>query len=554
MNESLYWLIQLTKKNNLRIILIAFLQSFLNLSGLIYAILFRNLLDFAVDGSSLMIRKYIFVFLSVLLIQGSINAVLRTLKENTSIIIENSLKTKCMNNILFREYERISNTHTGEWMNKLSNDTVIVARNSVNLFPNVCGIIVQISAALIVLVRIVPDFMLFLFVLIAVALAFELFFYKRIKVLHKNVQEKDGRLRIFIQECLNSLTVIKSFSKEKEMMHKLDSYLYEYKDAVKYRVRFSVVMNFFFGTGINSALILSGLYCAYAILNNRISYGTFVAVIQIISFLRTPISGAYSNIPNYYSMLGSIERLRKPEEYLEDKYEYMNDSELSFDSISFRDVCFTYQDDRNNHTINDLSFDIKNGDFIGISGPSGCGKSSLLKLMLCLYRPSKGEITVNGKGSKTDLHNYHRCLFAYVPQDNQLMKGSIKDVICLGEKYEEKKMDRVLKISCCDEFIKNLPLGIETKLSEKGSGLSEGQMQRIGIARALYSERPILLLDEVTSALNEELEIEILKNLRDLKEKTVLLITHRKNTLNMVDKILKCEVEDGAAKWEMVER
>ena len=296
-------------------------------------------------------------------------------------------------------------------------------------------------------------------------------------------------------------------------------------------------------------MVITGLFCSIAVIEHRISYGTFLAVVQLMIQLRSPLAGIYSGIPNYYSMIGSIERILSAENGHKGK-ETTDCCARSFDRIVLNEVCFSYIHDDKKYVIENVDLVINKGEFVGVFGPSGCGKSTLLKLLLSLYSPLKGTIALFKDNSETLISPESRSLFAYVPQDNQLMKGTIRDVICFGETYDEKKMNDALTISCCKEFIKDLDKGVLYELKEKGNGLSEGQMQRIAIARALYSDRPVLLLDEATNALNEDLELVVLNNLRQMTDKTVVLITHRKRTLELVDKAILCEETEGNYRWK----
>ncbi len=550
MSNPLSWLKKPIKNEYTSIAMITILHTFLDLVGIIYAILFKHLLDSAVEGMLEDLKKYVFLFLTVLLLQNILNAIQRSLKERTSIRIEKTIKETVLRNIMCRDYSYISAVHSGEWMNKINNDAGVVTRNIVNLIPNFCGIFIHLIVSLIVLSAMIPDFMIIMFFIIAFAFVLEFFFYRRIRVMHKTVQEKDGMVRMFIQECLNSLIAIKTYVKEEKKLGEFAFYLDDYASARIKRNNFYVLLNFFFGTGINGMLMLSALYCAYEIVNGRISYGSFLAVVQIVSQMRSPLANAYTSIPSYYAMIGSIERLKEVEDYPLDIDNTMSNELNEFDLIELKNICFEYEDqERNDFSFDDLSLSVEKGDFIGISGPSGSGKSTLFKLLLNLYKPTSGSITIKAKGHDYVLDSRWRTLYAYVPQDIQLMKGTIKEVICFGEEFDEKKMNESLRLSCCDEFISEMPEGINTELKEKGNGLSEGQMQRIAIARALYSDRPVLLLDEVTSSLNEELEKEILDNIRNMTDKTILLATHHKKALEYADEVIRCQEREGKYQW-----
>jgi ATP-binding cassette subfamily B protein len=193
--------------------------------------------------------------------------------------------------------------------------------------------------------------------------------------------------------------------------------------------------------------------------------------------------------------------------------------------------------------LKNISVDIKKGQYVAFTGHSGCGKSTVLKLLMCIYRLDGGRRYITGKSGNTEelSAKYHR-LFAYVPQGNQLMSGTIREVVCFADKrglHDDERINNALKIACANEFVSELDDGTDTLLGERGTGLSEGQMQRIAIARAVYSECPILLLDEATSALDEATERKVLENLRNMTDKTVVIVTHRPAALEICDRILQ---------------
>ena len=211
-------------------------------------------------------------------------------------------------------------------------------------------------------------------------------------------------------------------------------------------------------------------------------------------------------------------------------------------------VCFQY-DNSMDDVLVDVTASVHRGDFVALTGISGGGKSTILRLFLCLYPLDSGERILYTTDGPEPLTSAWRGLFAYVPQGNHLMTGTLREVICFGDEEkmkQEEKIREALKLACADEFVANLKDGLDTPLGERGSGLSEGQTQRIAIARAIFSEHPILILDEATSSLDGDTEQQLLKNLRAMTDKTVLIVTHRPAALDFCDRQIVIEALDPA--------
>ena len=211
--------------------------------------------------------------------------------------------------------------------------------------------------------------------------------------------------------------------------------------------------------------------------------------------------------------------------------------------------------------LENLSLDIRKGETVAFTGHSGCGKSTALKLLMCIYPPDAGSRYLRfTDGSRQELDARFRRLFAYVPQGNALMRGTLREVVSFaapGRAGDDEALWRALEIACADGFVRELKEGLDTQLGERGAGLSEGQMQRIAIARAIFAESPVLLLDEATSALDGETERRLLENLRRMTDKTVVIVTHRPAALEICDRVLcftENDVETFAGKKDMQEQ
>ena len=301
---------------------------------------------------------------------------------------------------------------------------------------------------------------------------------------------------------------------------------------------------------MNGAYVLGAFFCGYGILKGTMSYGTFMAVMQLIGQIQAPFANISGFLPKFYGMMASCERLMEAEQFKDsgaDEAKTVSET-LQFykeqlKGIVVEDVSFSYRNgsvddgDLSPQVLSEVNVPIHKGDFVAVMGTSGCGKSTLLKLLMSVYEPEEGSIYVETvHGLKEPVKKWRR-MFAYVPQGNCLMSGTIRNVVAFYRKENTSGMtvESALELACAD-FVWELPEGLETMLGEKGAGLSEGQMQRIAIARALYADAPVLIFDEATSALDEATEKRLIEKLKQLTDKTILIATHRKAVLDICNK------------------
>ena len=316
---------------------------------------------------------------------------------------------------------------------------------------------------------------------------------------------------------------------------------------------FSNICNTGYGIMMNAMYMIGVFYCGLGIMNGSISYGSFMAVLQSISQIQSPFANITGYLPKYYAMIASTERLMEIEVYKDTvslnrltKEEVGNFYRQEFQGIGLENVTFSYSDTEDNEEIKPLAIlqkvnlYISKGEYVVFTGQSGCGKSTLLKLLMGIYLPDDGRCYLQKKnGEKLEIGNEFIQLFAYVPQGNYLMSGTIRENIAFSDKEKmlnEQSIWYALKIACADEFVKESQDGIDSMLGEHGIGLSEGQIQRIAIARAVFSDNPILILDEATSALDEDTEKRVLSNLCKMTDKTVLIVTHRPAGISVCDR------------------
>lgn len=530
-------------------------QISLSLAAVGRSLLFRELIDQATKKNQPAFFRYLWILIAVTVFQLGIRALDRWMDEYSRGSIENALKHRLFETLLQKEFASVTSIHSGEWMNRLTSDTVVVANGVAQIIPNLGGMLVKMIGALAVIMVLEPGFGV---VILAAGLALLLItrgFRPALKRLHNRIQESDGVLRILLQERLDNLLIISTFSQQERSAELVDSRMKEHLNARMRRNHIVNICNVGFGAAMHGMYLLGAVFCCLGIIQGTVSYGTMTAVLQLIGQLQTPIAGFSGYISQWYGMLASAERLMEAEAFPGDQEETVLPEEMcrlvyqkEFEGIRAEKLNFSYSDPKQDEnfavTIRDLSLEIKKGEFIALMGHSGCGKSTLLKLLMGLYKQDSGRLLIarNTPYSEQELSSAYRNLFAYVPQGNQLMSGTIRQILAF---YDEEKMKQEellwesLRIACADEFVSELPLGLDTLLGEHGCGLSEGQIQRLAVARAIFSQRAILLLDEATSALDEATEARLLHNLRTMTDRTVLLVTHRSQACGMCDRIVE---------------
>ena len=546
-NNTLKWLSDVAGKHKINVLLLSLIQALLGGSGVVYALLLRNGIDSAAEKDR---SGFVFALVSVVvlvLVQIMLRAVVRWLEEHSRSAMENILKSRLFETLLKKDYASVTDIHSGEWMNRLTSDTKVAADGMVDILPGVVGMAVKMAGAFVMLMIIEKRFLFIILPGGAALLLLTYLFRKVLKRLHKSIQENDGRLRIFLQEHLGSLIIVRSFSAEERTAEQGKQKMSAHKDARMKRNHFSNVCNIGFSAAMNGMYLVGFAYCGFGIISGTVSYGTLTAILQLISQIQSPFANITGYLPKFYAMTASADRLREAEDFADDCTDEAFDSgeikdfyDNEFSAVKLDNVCFKYKDDDRESVLENVSFVINKGENLAFTGHSGCGKSTVLKLLMCLYHCDGGSIMIQKTdGTETELTGRWHRLFAYVPQGNHLMNGTIRDIIAFSDKEaDEDRIRSALKISCAEEFISDLENGIDTMLGERGAGLSEGQMQRIAVARAIYSDAPVLLLDEATSSLDEATEKQLLENIRSMTDKTVLIVTHRPKALEICDKTI----------------
>lgn len=512
------------------------------LCGVLTALFSKNIIDAAQNRDRGGLIRFGGVLLGLIFIQTALKMLCRSLEVRIQSGVEIRLRGRLFSQILKKDYRTVTACHSGELMTKLTSDVSVVAGGVTSILPSAAAMATRLTAAFAVLLTLDRSFTLILAAAGLLLFLFTRIFRGMMKRLHKRVQETDGRVRAFMQETIENLLVVKVFGVDGKLERASDSLQKDYYDAVLTRNRWSVFANIGFSMAFSFGYLFAILWSGFRLCAGTISFGTLTAVIQLVNQVQVPFTGLSGLMPLYYSVLASAERLIEIENMPESRTLNPPDLDIKalgedFSSIRFSDVSFDYGRET---VLKDVSFEIKKNDFVLISGISGIGKTTLLELMVGVLTPEEGEIRLRFGEKTCAVDRYTRPLFAYVPQGNMLMSGTIRDNIRLVvEAASDDEIMEAARLSCADGFIRELPEGLDTVLTESGGGLSEGQLQRLAVARAVLSGAQVLLLDEATSALDERTEAQLLKNIRGLKDKTCIIISHKRAARSICSRELK---------------
>lgn len=542
---ALRWIIKKSKPQLLSILFLVVLYVALALVGVYSAICSKYVVNAATGHDPQYVNNrmdgvlfYGIIFASIIVIEIIVSVLQRIFVFRISAKLEISYKTDLFQQIIQKEFADVTQFHSGELLNRLTSDISTITNAIVSIIPSLTFMIVKLVGVFVVLIQISVPFTMVFVVGGALALFVASLYRTKMKSFHKKSLETDGKVRSFLQEIMASLLVVKSFDAEKKVVENAKDLQYDNYFIKRKRNNLSVIsssaFSFVFMLGYTFGLI----WGAYNIVEGNITYGVLTEIISLITQIQGPISGLTGLFPTYFAAIASAERIMEIENMPDEKKinDEINVQEVynNLDSIEFDNISFSYNRDT---ILCDTSLSIKKGDFVAITGITGIGKSTLMKLLMSVFRLDSGEIYLSLKENKKIYVDKNiRKIFAYVPQGNFLLSGTIRENLqFVAPNATDEEIYNSLYIACAD-FMGSLPEGLDTKLGERGVGLSEGQIQRLAIARAILTGAPILLLDECTSALDEATEKRLLKNLKELKNKTCLIITHKNAALSICNK------------------
>ncbi len=530
------WIWRIARKEWLTILLLTVSGAAISLSYVVFALISQKVVDVAtgvLDGD---IWYYSGLLLAVLLVQAVIGICNHLLQTRAIGRMEIRIKEKVFSSLFHKKWQSISQFSSGDILNRLTSDAHIAADTVASLLPHVVSLFTRLIAALVVLIIMDKIFAVFLLLAGCILLIVSRLYGVYIKKIHAACQKTDGESRFFMQEGLENWSVIQAFQAAPWTFRRLGELL---RVNYRHKMRRSRI-----GSFANTAmyLLFSGCYYialawgAWRLAAGVITFGTLTAFLQIVQQVQTPFRGMSGILPQYYGMLSSAERLMELEDLEDEPLALPQNMMPTFESICVRNLFFSYDRDL---VFENASVTIHNGEFIALAGHSGIGKSTFLKLLLGFLDADSGEIVFKTGDGELSVNASTRGYFSYVPQGTLLLSGTIRQNVVFGcTDVTDEQIWEALKMAAMDDFVRDLPQGLDTLLGERGLGLSDGQLQRLAIARGVLYDAPILLLDEATSALDEPTERLVLSNLRTLTGKTLICISHRPAALQACDRVL----------------
>lgn len=452
---------------------------------------------------------------------------------------QNRMQQRMLDRILRSEWHGKETRHSGDVINRLETDVGTVINFLTETIPNTLSVLAMFFGAFFYLFAMDKFLSLAIVCMLPIFLGFSRIYIGRMRQLSKDVRTSDSKVQSVLQETVQNRMLVKTLEIDDAMVGKLEDTQSELRQNVIKRTRFRLVANLIINTGFAFGYLFAFLWAALRLIDHTLTFGGMTAFLQLVNRIQGPARSLTSLIPSFVSVFTAAERLMELEE---NPLEEQGDP-IDLDApcgVRLSQVSYAYDDGKGN-VIDHLDFDFYPGSCTAILGETGAGKTTLIRLILALVHPTGGKAEIYNESKVKELSPRLRCNFVYVPQGNTLLSGTIRENLRLGRlDATEEEMFGALHQACAD-FVKELPDGLDTQCTEAGGGLSEGQAQRITIARALLRNRSVMLFDEATSALDPETEKQLLKNILANHDKTVIFITHRPAVVEYCDQTLRVE-------------
>lgn len=551
LKDELLWLFSLSRCYKKEI----FAVTVLSVIGTVFSLTTSLCLKYVIDIVTGTLNQSILlvVLAAVAMLLGSIflSAITSRITTKVNVKIQNELQLQVYGTIFNAQWESLREYRKGDLINRINSDASLIASGAVSWWPTVITFAAKFIYTFVLIVMNDPIMAAIALMSAPVSALLSRFMIRKMHNHSLKVKELSADIMSYQEDSFQNLQYIKSFGISDVINKRLIKKQQEYKEESLNYNKVTVLMNIVMGLVGITVTFVSYAWGIYRLWEGFITYGTMVMFLQLTLTLSNSFNSILSVIPTTINLGTSAARIISLENLPEEKStptaeekKFINSNFKSGVSINCSSLSFSYSDKPSERVLKNAGFSAGIGETIAIIGGSGIGKTTFFRLLLGLLEPTEGEITFKGNNNETiKAGPSTRELIAYVPQGNTIISGTVAENLRLIKKdATDEEIITALKLSCAYDFVSKLPQGINSQIGESGNGFSEGQIQRISIARALIKDAPVLLFDEVTSALDEETEGRLLHNIQThFKNKTIIFVTHKLNALDISDKVYKID-------------
>ena len=545
--KQLRWILRVSKPYGWALAVMMLCQLVLTVISLCFVFVSKKMVDVAVAVYNGEVAQRPIWFWAIamgvlILFRISINAIRGYLQTKTDVRMRNRLRANMFDVMLHMQSGAGERRHTGDLLNRTLEDVRVLASVISGSVPNLFGASLQFVAAFCFLLWLDARLALVLLVILPVGIVCGRYVTRRTRQMTHEIRNTDSKVQSHLQESMQHLTVLQTMEytdNSSSMLGGLQDTLYSNELR---RTKFSIMSRIVLALAFSAGHAVAFVWGAYGISTGVVTFGLMTAFLQLVGQVQRPLLDLSHTMPAIINSLASVDRIIEVEELPSEK----TDTSVMLDSpvgVRLEEVTFAYPGS-SSEVFSSFSYDFKPGSRTAIVGPTGVGKSTLIRLLLSLIKPDKGTVSLYSDSVSVPVSASTRCNMVYVPQGNSLFSGTIRDNLLMGNPdATTEQMVEALRTAAAD-FVLELPNGIDTQCFEKGAGLSEGQAQRIAIARALLRPGSVLLLDEFSSALDVETETVLMERLTsEPQDRTMIFITHRDRVIDFCDATLALSKE-----------
>ena len=508
--------------------------------NLLFIFVCKRLVDIATGDATGNLVLYTAIVLSVIVLRIVVAAVSLRVENLTNSKMNFIIRKSLYSNLLYAEWLGKEKRHTGDTVNRLESDVSTVTNVIVSDFPQIFTTVIQLIAAIVFLCTMEWRLAALLVLVTPLFIVFSRVFVRRLREMTRGIRETESQVQSHLQESLQHRMVIQSMENEGRMEGRLDDLQDREYGQIKERTRFNIIARAILSAAFSFGYIAAFLWGVYGISKGSLTFGVMTAFLQLVGQIQRPLVSLTRQIPSFVYSTTSVDRLMEledaPKEEAGEPVKLAGAAGIRVENLFYR-----YPDGKR-MILKDLTFDFPPLSRTAIVGETGSGKSTLIRLMLALLKPVDGRVVLYDDAREVPASAATRCNLVYVPQGNTLFSGSVRENLLMGNPdATEEEMKAALETAVAD-FVFTLPDGMETRCGEGGAGLSEGQSQRIAIARGLLRPGSILLLDEFSSSLDPETERKLMDNLtKKAAGKTMIFITHRERIAQLCDRTCRID-------------